>query len=93
MAMVVRVCETNEFKKCRREQIFRDVVGTYSFFQDRSIWRLSNLSEHARLNARIPEKNIDRMHVYLSAYTGNARSNEEVHLAYASFETRKSGKS
>ncbi|EUB60289.1 Receptor-type tyrosine-protein phosphatase alpha [Echinococcus granulosus] len=89
LAFITRICQTTDTRQCKLHPLHYEVVSSYSLYQNRSVWRLSNFGDSAHFNARIQTTNRANLQVSLYAYPGDLLTGEEVQLATTTSEPRK----
>ncbi|CDI98041.1 protein tyrosine phosphatase receptor type [Echinococcus multilocularis] len=89
LAFITRICQTTDTRQCKLHPLHYEVVSSYSLYQNRSVWRLSNFGDSAHFNARIQTTNRANLQVSLYAYPGDPHTGEEVQLATTTSEPRK----
>lgn len=87
-AFITRICQTDDVTYCRKEPLYVEAVGTYSLYEDRSVWRHNPSDNSFSLNAHINGTTKSNLFALLYAYYGN----EEVLLNKTKVETRKQSK-
>ncbi|KAM7534626.1 hypothetical protein Aperf_G00000112642 [Anoplocephala perfoliata] len=85
LAFVTRICRSSSAENCRNRPIYREVVGTYSLYENGSVWQQSS-TDSFDLNAYISTTENSKLYVLLYAYYGDRE--EVIHTS--NLETRKS---
>ncbi|KAM7533788.1 hypothetical protein Aperf_G00000112595 [Anoplocephala perfoliata] len=71
LAFIIRICKSSDDEDCRKYPLYREVVGTYSLYENRSIGKPSPNDDSFNLNVRIRATENSVLHVLLFAYDGN----------------------
>ncbi|KAM7534731.1 hypothetical protein Aperf_G00000112621 [Anoplocephala perfoliata] len=71
LAFVTRICKSSNDEDCRKYPLYREVIGTYSLYENRSIWRMSPNNGGFYRNVHIRSTPNSSFHVLLDAYDGD----------------------
>ncbi len=86
MAIIVRICQKKDFPDCQQSPMYREVLGLYSVFKKRSFAKTSQDLTGARIFARLIDNKREMLHAVLSAYNGQAGTEQVIH--WTRFDTR-----
>ncbi|VDM35289.1 unnamed protein product [Hydatigera taeniaeformis] len=80
LAFIVRICQTKDYNQCKLHPLYYEVVSSYSFYQNRSVWQVNEMRSSAHLNAHIRPPDDKNVQVSLYAYPGDSFTGEELLL-------------
>ncbi len=70
MAFVVRICLTDSQFDCQETPLYREVVGLYSIFANRSFVVVNGQLSSAKIFAKLPKFDGDQLYAHLTRYDG-----------------------
>ncbi|VDM34504.1 unnamed protein product [Hydatigera taeniaeformis] len=89
LAFIVRICQTKDYNQCKLHPLYYEVVSSYSFYQNRSVWQVNEMRSSAHLNAHIRPPDDKNVQVSLYAYPGDSFTGEELLLGSTTSESQR----
>ncbi|VDD79955.1 unnamed protein product [Mesocestoides corti] len=87
VAFIVRICKNDNEAECRQSPLYREVVGSYSLYENRTYARLDSQAIQAHLNARVSPTSSTTLVAFVHYYVGG---DTEILVSKTKFEARKS---
>ncbi len=78
IAFVVRICSTRSKSDCQNSPLYREVVGLYSLFANRSFVVVNALLDNTKLFDKLPSFKGGQLYAHLTRYDGG-KSTERGH--------------
>ncbi len=70
IAFIVRICLTDSKSDCQKTPLYREVVGLYNAFANRSFVVVNGILDNAKMFAKLPNTEGDRLYAHLTRYDG-----------------------